>query len=57
MQCTDQDIVESGCMHNINCLDTENKGEMCICSVCNTLFVNQLTVVIACSITVYFTLI
>ncbi len=45
MQCSDQDIVESGCMHNINCHDTENKGEMCICSVCNTFFVNQLTAI------------
>ncbi len=44
-------------MHNSNCLDTESKGEMCICSVHNILFVNQLTVVIACNITVYLTLI
>ncbi len=46
-------------MHMINCIDTEStKGEMCMyCSVHKTLFINQLTVVIACSITVYFTLI
>ncbi len=43
MQCTDQDIVESGCMHNINCLDTESKGEMYIkfCSVHNTLLLTN----------------
>ncbi len=43
-------------MHMINCIYIEStKGEMCMyCSVHNTLFINQLTVVIACSITVYF---
>ncbi len=42
-------------MHNTNCLDTENKDEMCICSVCNILFVNQLTVVIVVTLLYTFT--